>query len=183
MGEERFLKELDQVAARLFAGRQRGPDAFTPLTALLAARALGDFAVEYHEPNCLFGQIIGRIDARRGDDLEERGAVLAKPVCHVLRLARGGNPAGRLGEHNVPGGGQTTFDRSLGEFVAAMKRVKHFADRHQQAMTGSASAASMPWSMQTDARYRRVDEPWITRPRGGCCAITPTTPAAMVTWA
>ena len=120
MGEERFLKKLRQVAARLFAGRQRGPDAFTPLMALLAARASGDFSVENHEPNCLFGQIVGRVDARRGDELEKRGAVLAKPIGHVLCLARRGNPAGCLGENRFLGSGQAMFDRTLGEFATAM---------------------------------------------------------------
>ncbi len=46
MSKERFLKELNQVAAGLFAGRQRGPDASTPLTSLSTPRALGDFAVK-----------------------------------------------------------------------------------------------------------------------------------------
>ena len=79
MGEERFLKELHQVAPGLFAGRDRRPNAFAPIATLFATSALGDFPVEDNEPNCLLGQIIRRIDARRGDELEERRAMFAKP--------------------------------------------------------------------------------------------------------
>ena len=39
MGKERFLKELHQVAPRLFAGDDHRPDAFTPIAALFATRA------------------------------------------------------------------------------------------------------------------------------------------------
>ena len=134
MGEERFLKELHQVATGLFAGRDRRPNAFVPIAALLATSALCDFSIKNHEPNRLFSQIVGRVDTWRGDELEERRAVLAKPLCHISRLARRGNPVRGLGKNRFPGGGQTTFDRVLGEFVAAMKRAKHFADSLQQAL-------------------------------------------------
>ncbi len=133
MGEERFLKKLHQVAPGLFAGRDRCPNALAPIAALFATSALRDFAIENHEPNRLFGQIIGRIDARRGDELEERRAVLAKPPCHISCLARRGHPVRGLGENRFPGGSQTMLDRTLGEFVAPMERAKHLADRVEQA--------------------------------------------------
>ena len=92
MSPEGFLQKLHRIPARLFAGGDCCPDALAPLAAVFAARALRNFPVQDHEANCLFGQIVGRVDAGRGDEVEESFAVLAKPTCHVLRLARRGGP-------------------------------------------------------------------------------------------
>ena len=144
MGEERFLQELHQVAASLFAGRDRSPNTFAPLAAFFATCALRDFPVENHKPNCLFGQIVGRVDTRCSNELEKRVAVLAKPLCHILRLTRRRNPLRRLGENRFPGGSHTMFDCSLGEFVTAMKRAKHVADRREQAFIAASSDLAEP---------------------------------------
>ncbi len=134
MGEKRFLQELHQVASGLFACRDCRPNALAPSAALFTTRALRGFPVENDKSNCLFGQIVGRVNTGRGNELEERVAVLAKPLRHILRLTRCWDSFRRLGDNRFPGGSQTTFGRLLGEFVAAMKRAEHFANSVEQAL-------------------------------------------------
>jgi len=45
-----------------------GPDAFARLSATLASGALGDAAVDGHQADGLFGEVVGRFDARRGQE-------------------------------------------------------------------------------------------------------------------
>ena len=134
IGQERVVEKSHQVAARLFASRNRRPDAFAPGTALFAPCSLRDLAIKDHEPNRLLGKIVRRIDARRRDELEEGGAVIPETIRHVLRLARGGNPPRRQGENRFSGRGQTPGNCTCFQLVGAMKRAEHFANRIEQTL-------------------------------------------------
>ena len=60
MGRDAVGEELKGRAALLGAGRQERPDAFAPSLATVATRALRDPAVDHHEANGLFGQVVRR---------------------------------------------------------------------------------------------------------------------------
>ena len=69
------------------AGGDHGPETFTGAAAVDTAGTLGDMAVDDHEPDRLFGDVVGRVHAGGGDEREVRLSVLAKALGHVLRLA------------------------------------------------------------------------------------------------
>ena len=51
MGLDGFAEEVESTAALLDAGGQYGPDSLAPSPALFASRALGDEAIDDHEPD------------------------------------------------------------------------------------------------------------------------------------
>ena len=83
MRQYRLSKELEYIEAALRAGGDRCPDSFAPISARLAASALRDPAVDDHESNRLFRQIVGRLDGGRGDEAEVTVAVFQKSVGHA----------------------------------------------------------------------------------------------------
>ena len=92
---DRFQQELEHRSALLRAGGDGGPDALAPAAARFAARALRNPAVDHHETNLLFRQIVRRLDARRGNEAEVRLAVLVKPFGQVLSVLALGHTSGR----------------------------------------------------------------------------------------
>ena len=78
---EMGLDDLDEVveggAALGGTGSDDRPDAFGPFPSTFAARPLCDVAVYRHKPDRLFGQVVGRFDARCGDELEVRATMVA----------------------------------------------------------------------------------------------------------
>lgn len=99
MGVKCVVKELEDRSALLSAGGSRGPDALTPGAARRALRALRDAALDDHEAQGLFGQVVGGLDSWRGDEAEVGVGVLAKPIRHVPRRRRPRRVRG--GAHNV----------------------------------------------------------------------------------
>ncbi len=78
------MKEFEHRTALLGARGDGRPDAFAPLSARRASRALGDFAVDDDKANRLFGEVIRRINSRRRDEFEVGLSVLAKALSDVL---------------------------------------------------------------------------------------------------
>jgi len=64
VGDDRVVEELEGRASLLSAGGQNGPDPLAPATAGLAARALGDLAVDHHEAEPLLHGVVRRLDPR-----------------------------------------------------------------------------------------------------------------------
>lgn len=128
------MQESHQVATGLPASRDCRPDRLTPPATLFAARPLRDFSIEHNESNRLFGQIVGRVDARCRNELKERVAVVAEPLRHVSCFSGIGHPPGRLSAQFVSRRGQAAINRSLGKLVAAMERTEQFANRIQQSL-------------------------------------------------
>jgi hypothetical protein len=60
-------QKFHHVAARLRTGGQRRPDALAPSTPLRAVSPLRDSPIDHHEANRLLGQVVRRLDARRGN--------------------------------------------------------------------------------------------------------------------
>ena len=79
-----LTEELEHRAALLSTGGDRGPDALTPSSAPFAPRPLGDESIDDHEAHGLLGQIVRRLDPRRGDEPEVCFSMKSKPVRHVL---------------------------------------------------------------------------------------------------
>jgi hypothetical protein len=65
-------KGLKSGMAVLYADRQHAPHPLAPAAASLAARPLGDLAVDGYKPHPLFHGVVGWLDARH---LEEGGYV------------------------------------------------------------------------------------------------------------
>src|SRR5450631_477467 len=60
------------------------PNAFEPALAFVATRALRHFAIEHHEANRLFRQVVGRFDAGSCDESQVTFAVLSETLRQVL---------------------------------------------------------------------------------------------------
>jgi len=90
-------------SALLAAGRDQGPDALAPLLAAPAAGGLGDAPVDHHEADRLLGEVVGRLDAGRGDKAEIRLTVVAKTLGDVLRFGRVRHAMGRTFEDRIAG--------------------------------------------------------------------------------
>ena len=100
MGEERLLQELHQVATGLFAGRDCCPNAFAPLAAFFATCALRDFSVENDKSNCLFCNVVRRIDVWCRSELD----VPFTETVHGNSAERGDEPQNiEQGTPNVEG--------------------------------------------------------------------------------
>ena len=65
---DRRQQEIEHRPALLRAGGYGGPDAFAPAAAGFAASAWRDPPVDHDEADRLFRQIVGRFDARCGDE-------------------------------------------------------------------------------------------------------------------
>ena len=70
MSMNRVQKKLKDRTVLLGAGGNDRPNPLAPAAAGLAPRPLGNAPVDHHEANRLFGQVVGRLDARRGDEPE-----------------------------------------------------------------------------------------------------------------
>ncbi len=70
VGVDGLAKVVEHGSVLLGAGGNGSPDAFAPLSAAPASGALGDAAVDDYETYGLFRQVVGRFDARRGDEAE-----------------------------------------------------------------------------------------------------------------
>ncbi len=65
MSMNRVQKKLEDRTTLLGVGGDDRPDPLAPAAAGFAARALRNPAVDHHEANRLFRQVIGRFDAER----------------------------------------------------------------------------------------------------------------------
>ena len=93
MGVENITKIGEDRTTLLRQSCDRRPDTLRPLSAGLAPRALGDAAVDDHETDGLFGQIVGRLHARRGGEPEVR-----RREENGFRAAEDGDTQYRRGE-------------------------------------------------------------------------------------
>jgi hypothetical protein len=64
---------------------------------------LRDLAINHHETNGLFRQVIGRLKARSGDETQVTFAVLPEAFGEVLCLFGGGHTPDDLGPQFVAG--------------------------------------------------------------------------------
>jgi len=87
VGMNRPLKEVEYRLSLLCAGGDGGPDAFGPSAAHLAARVLRDAPVDHDKSDSLLGQVVGRFNPRRGNELEVCGPMLAETLRQILRGA------------------------------------------------------------------------------------------------
>ena len=95
----RFQQELEGRSALLHAGGNGGPDALAPAAPGFAPCALRDPAVDHHETDRLFRQVVRRLDARRGDELEVRFAMLVETLGQILGVLALRQTSGREGIH------------------------------------------------------------------------------------
>ena len=85
-GEEGFDSPEEELKSRCVvdcAGCHYRPDALTPSVAGSAAGALCDESVDDHEADGLLRDVVGRVDARSGDESEVCGAVLVESFRDV----------------------------------------------------------------------------------------------------
>ncbi len=69
-GLDRRLQKRPHRTARPRAGRQHRPDPLAPALSGLASRPLRDVAVDHHEADRLFRQVVRRLDPRSGHEPE-----------------------------------------------------------------------------------------------------------------
>ena len=60
---DRFQQEIEHRSTLLRAGGDGGPDPLAPASAGFAARALRNPAIDHHEADRLFRQVVRRLDA------------------------------------------------------------------------------------------------------------------------
>ena len=77
---DRVVEELERRSALLGAGGDDGPDSLAPLSATFAAGPLSDAAIDDHKTHGLFREVVGRLDARCGDEAEIGIAVKTKTL-------------------------------------------------------------------------------------------------------
>jgi hypothetical protein len=80
MSMNRVQNKLEDRTALLGAGGDDRPNPLAPTAAGLAPRPLGSPSVDHHKADCLFGQVVGRLDARRRDEAEVGVAVLTETL-------------------------------------------------------------------------------------------------------
>jgi len=95
MSFDRFQQEREDRAALLRARGDGHPDVLASSAAGFTVRALGDAAVDHHEADRLLGQVVGRLDAGGGDELEVGFAVFLEPHGQVLGVLALRHPRGR----------------------------------------------------------------------------------------
>ena len=129
-------QELKYRSPLLVTSLDDGPDALAPAAAIFTARALRDPPMDRHEPNGLFGQLVGRFDVGLGNESEVALPVLPKASCQVVCLgslwrSSRGVPyqlvASLLQFPTEP------FLRSI--FIAAVDHAKQFSQVGQQSLT------------------------------------------------
>ncbi len=74
-------------------GGQYGSDSFRPAAAVFAASLVIDVAVDGHEADGLFGEVVGGFKLWRGDELDGVRAVFPQTFGNTLGIARGRNAA------------------------------------------------------------------------------------------
>ena len=74
-------------------GGQYGPDAFRPAASVFPSGPLSDVAVDGHEADGLFGEVVGGFKLWRGDELEVGRAVFPQTLGNTLGISRGRNVA------------------------------------------------------------------------------------------
>lgn len=78
------MKELKHRAALLGTRSDRGPDPLAPFPTGESPCALSYLAINHDETQGLFGKVVGRLDAWRGDELEVSLAMVAKTIGDIL---------------------------------------------------------------------------------------------------
>src|SRR5687767_15918057 len=80
---DRLDEELKRRAALLSTTGHRRPDALQPTSAACTSRALRDMSINHDKPDGLLRQVVGRLDARRGDESQVCLAMLPEPLGQV----------------------------------------------------------------------------------------------------
>ncbi len=96
------LNDLDKVvedgSSLKGTGGQCGSDAFGQAASVFATGSLGDEAVDGHETDGLFGEIVGGFELWRGDEIEVGSAVFPQTLGNTSGIDRGRKSAPCLGE-------------------------------------------------------------------------------------
>ena len=134
---DRIEQELKGRATLLGASRNHCPDALAPPATFFAPRPLGNPSVDHHKANRLFGQVVGRLDPRRGDEAEIRGAMFAKALGQVAGMFRVWY-AGRAGpEHLLPRCFQRFLKTCRSHLLAAVDYGKQFPQRFAEPLAAA----------------------------------------------
>ena len=83
------------------AGGQDGPNPFAPFAPFVTACALSNMTVYGHEPDGLFGPVVGGFHPRGRDELKIRRPVLAQAFCDALCITGIRHVALRLAQDMV----------------------------------------------------------------------------------
>jgi hypothetical protein len=102
MGLHGIQQEFENRPTLLGASGSHRPDAFAQSAAFLAPRPLSNPPVDDHKANRLFGQIVGRLDPRRGHEAEVCRAMLAKALGQVAGVFRVRHAGRARPEHLFP---------------------------------------------------------------------------------
>ena len=131
VGDDRIVDELEGGTALLGAGGQHGPNALAPATAGLAARALGDFAVDGQKTDLTFRPVVRRLDARRVQKREIGVAVIAESLGDVLGFRPQRRPL-RHGQNFRPDFGYGALPSRWRRLPAAMPHAEQRLDLVEQ---------------------------------------------------
>ena len=134
-GGDGFAKEGEDASAGLGAGGDRGPDAFEPALAGVAARALCDLAVDDDETDRLFGEIVCGFEAWGGDEAEITFAVLVKAFGEVSSFLGAGDAVNDFGPQFVAGVLQSDGEGVLGVLVASVDDGEEIAKLAEDALS------------------------------------------------
>ena len=110
-----------------------------PALPALAAGALGQTAMDGHEADRLFGQVVCRIDRRLGDEAEVTVVMIDEPIGQVGRLTGVGQLNDRIADQGVADRGQRFAKASLrGKLFAAMDHAEQLPQVRQQQLSVAA---------------------------------------------
>src|SRR5262249_50017617 len=109
----------------LTARRPHRPDPLTPVVPTLRACPLGDPPVDHHEPDCLFSQVVRRLDPRRRDEAEIALPMDRQPPRQVAAGARRWHVLCPQVQHLGPCRLQAALIRRHRVFLAAVNHPEH----------------------------------------------------------
>src|SRR5664280_2389065 len=129
MSMNRVQNKLESRTTLLGAGGDDRPNPLAPAAAGLAPRSLRNPPVDYHEADRLFRQVVGRLDARRGDEAEVRLSMLMKAFGQILGWPSGWHTSGCRLHHLLPCRLQRLLESGDRHLLAAMNDSEQFPQR------------------------------------------------------
>ena len=123
------MKEVEDITAGAVTSGKRCPDPFAPATPRFAASSLRNQAIDHHESNCLFRNVVGGFDIGGRDEFKVGLSPFEESFGHIPGFFRRWNMLRCLCHHDVTCCGEPTRERCRFQFVTTMNHFEHHTDR------------------------------------------------------